>query len=60
MLYACALTLLGAAIAGGLPGLKVTRGLGARLRAGTTGGGGLRFGGRGNVSGLSATALLSK
>jgi predicted permease len=45
VLYACALTLLGAAIAGGLPGLKVTRGLGARLRAGTAGGGGLRFGG---------------
>jgi predicted permease len=45
VLYACALTLLSAAIAGGLPGLKVTRGLGSRLRAGTTGGGGLRFGG---------------
>jgi predicted permease len=45
VLYACALTLLGAAIAGGLPGLKVTRGLGSRLRAGTTVGGGLRFGG---------------
>ncbi len=44
VLYASALTVLGAAIAGGLPGLKVTRGLGARLRAGTTGGG-LRFGG---------------
>jgi predicted permease len=45
VLYACALTLLGAAIAGGLPGLKVTRGIGSRLRAGTTGAGGLRFGG---------------
>ena len=45
VLYACALTVLGAAIAGGLPGLKVTRGIGARLRAGTTGGGGLKFGG---------------
>jgi predicted permease len=45
VLYACALTLLGAAIAGGLPGLKVTRGIGSRLRAGTTGGGGLQFGG---------------
>ena len=45
VLYACALTVLGAAIAGGLPGLKVTRGIGSRLRAGTTGGGGLRFGG---------------
>ena len=45
VLYACALTLLAAAIAGGLPGLKVTRGLGSRLRAGTSGAGGLRFGG---------------
>ena len=45
VLYACVLTILGAAIAGGLPGLKVTRGIGSRLRAGTTGGGGLRFGG---------------
>src|SRR5690606_27206933 len=45
VLYACALTLLGAAIAGGLPGLKVTRGLGSRLREGTAGAGGLRFGG---------------
>jgi len=45
VLYACALTVLGAAIAGVLPGLKVTRGLGSRLRAGTAGGGGLQFGG---------------
>ncbi len=45
-LYAAVLTVLGAAIAGGLPGLKVTRGIGSRLRAGTTGGGGgLQFGG---------------
>jgi putative ABC transport system permease protein len=45
VLYAGALTLLGAAIAGVLPGLKVTRGLGTRLREGTSGGGGLKFGG---------------
>ncbi|HET7273635.1 MAG TPA: ABC transporter permease [Longimicrobiaceae bacterium] len=45
VLYACALAVVGAAIAGGLPGLKVTRGLGSRLRAGTAGGGGLQFGG---------------
>jgi predicted permease len=46
VLYACALTVLGAAIAGVLPGIKVTRGIGSRLRAGTSGGGGgLRFGG---------------
>ena len=37
-------TVLGAAIAGVCPALKVTRGLGARLRQGTAGGG-LRFGG---------------
>lgn len=45
VLYACALTLLGAAIAGIVPGLKVTRGVGARLKEGTAGGGGLKFGG---------------
>ncbi|HEU4630546.1 MAG TPA: ABC transporter permease [Gemmatimonadaceae bacterium] len=45
VLYACALTLLGAAIAGVVPGLKVTRGIGSRLKEGTAGGGGLQFGG---------------
>ena len=45
VLYACVLTLLGAAIAGALPGLKVTRGLGSRLRQGTSGGGGVKLGG---------------
>jgi predicted permease len=45
VVYAAALTVLGAAIAGVMPALKVTRGLGARLKAGTAGGGGLRFGG---------------
>ncbi|HYH80559.1 MAG TPA: ABC transporter permease [Longimicrobium sp.] len=45
VLYACALTLLGAAVAGVAPALKVTRGLGARLRQQSAGGGGLRFGG---------------
>jgi putative ABC transport system permease protein len=44
VLYALALTVLGAAIAGVLPGLKVTAGLGTRLRNGTAGAG-LRFGG---------------
>jgi predicted permease len=44
VLYAVALTVLGAAIAGVLPGLKVTDGLGARLRNGTAGAS-LRFGG---------------
>ncbi len=45
VLYACALTVLAAAIAGIVPGLKVTRGLGSRLRERTAGGGGLKFGG---------------
>lgn len=45
VLYAGGLTVLGAAIAGVMPALKVTRGLGSRLREGTAGGGGLRFGG---------------
>jgi predicted permease len=45
VLYAGALTLLGAAIAGVVPARKITRGLGARLKAGTAGGGGVRFGG---------------
>lgn len=44
VLYACALTLLGAAIAGMMPARKVTRYLGQRLREGTAGGGGMRFG----------------
>jgi putative ABC transport system permease protein len=45
VLYACALTLLAAAIVGVVPGLKITRGIASRLRAGTSGGGGPRFGG---------------
>jgi predicted permease len=45
LLYAIVLTLAGAAIAGVVPGLKVTRGLQERLRRATAGAGGLRFGG---------------
>jgi predicted permease len=44
VLYACALTLLAAAIAGMVPARKVTHGLGARMRE-STARGGLRFGG---------------
>jgi putative ABC transport system permease protein len=44
LLYAVGLTVLAAAVAGVLPALKVTRGLGALLRAAAAGGGGLRFG----------------
>jgi predicted permease len=45
VLYACALAVLGAVIAGIMPARKITRGLGSRLRAGTAGGGGVSFGG---------------
>ncbi|HEU0079237.1 MAG TPA: ABC transporter permease, partial [Longimicrobiaceae bacterium] len=45
VLYAGGLTLLGAAIAGVVPARKITRGLGTRLKQGTAGGGGVRFGG---------------
>ena len=43
--YAFGLALVGAVIAGVVPGLKVTRGIGTRLKQGTAGAGGLRFGG---------------
>ncbi|MEX2177745.1 MAG: ABC transporter permease [Gemmatimonadaceae bacterium] len=43
--YTALLTLLAAAIAGVLPGLKVTRNLGDRLKRATAGGGGTQFGG---------------
>jgi putative ABC transport system permease protein len=45
LLYAAVLTLTAAAIAGLLPGVKVTRGIGTRLRQSGPGGGGLHFGG---------------
>jgi predicted permease len=45
LVYAALLTVLGAAVAGVLPGLKVTRGLGSRLKETSAGGGGLRLGG---------------
>jgi predicted permease len=44
VLYAVVLTLAGAAVAGVMPALKVTRDAGTRLRQGTAGGG-FRFGG---------------
>ena len=44
ILYAIVLTLVAAAVAGIIPGLKVTHGIGARLKQGTSGSG-LRFGG---------------
>ena len=43
--YAIVLTLLAAVIAGVVPALKVTRGMGSRLQQGSAGAGGLQFGG---------------
>src|SRR5690606_31026174 len=45
IIAALALAVLGAVVAGVMPGRKITRGLGARLRAGSAGGGGVSFGG---------------
>ncbi len=45
LLFALGLTVLGSGIAGVIPALKVTRGMGARLKQSTAGAGGLQFGG---------------
>ena len=45
VLFAIGLTLLGSAIAGVMPALKVTRGMGSRLKQAAAGAGGLQFGG---------------
>lgn len=45
VVYILGLTMLGAVVAGVIPGLKATRGLAAQLREGTAGAGGFRFGG---------------
>ena len=45
VLFALGLTVLGSGIAGVLPALKVTRGMGSRLKQATAGAGGLQFGG---------------
>ena len=45
MLFAIGLTVLGSAIAGVMPALKVTRGMGSRLKQAAAGAGGLQFGG---------------
>lgn len=45
VVYVGVLTLIGAAIAGVLPALKATRGIGTSLRESSAGAGGLRFGG---------------
>jgi len=45
VLFAIGLTVLGSAIAGMMPALKVTRGMGSRLKQAAAGAGGLQFGG---------------
>src|SRR5687767_7289295 len=45
VMFALGLTLLGSAIAGVLPALKVTRAMGSRMKQATAGAGGLQFGG---------------
>ena len=45
VLFAIGLTVLGSAVAGVIPALKVTRGMGSRLKQATAGAGGLQFGG---------------
>jgi predicted permease len=45
VLYALGLTVLAAAIAGVMPALKVTRGMGSRMKQAAPGAGGLQFGG---------------
>ncbi len=45
VLFALGLTVLGSAIAGVMPALKVTRRMGSRLKQATAGAGGLQFGG---------------
>ena len=60
MLYAVGLTLFAAAIAGVVPALKVTSGaVGGRLRAASSGGGGLQFGGVWTVIIVAQIALTT-
>ncbi|MEX0885139.1 MAG: ABC transporter permease, partial [Phycisphaeraceae bacterium] len=60
ILYAVGLTLFAAAIAGVVPALKVTsRGAGGRLRAASSGGGGLQFGGVWTVVIVAQIALMT-
>src|SRR4051812_45568441 len=59
LVYAALLTLVAAAIAGLLPGLKVTRAIGTRLRQAGPGGGGLHFGRIWTVLVLEQVAVLA-
>jgi predicted permease len=57
VLYAVGLTLLGAVIAGVVPALKVTRGVGMSLKGASAGSGGMRFGGVWTVIIISQVAV---
>ncbi|MDX2150301.1 MAG: ABC transporter permease [Bryobacteraceae bacterium] len=57
VLFAAALTVIGAVIAGVLPALKITRGTGMRLKQSTAGGGGLQFGGIWTVAIVAQVAV---
>jgi putative ABC transport system permease protein len=57
ILYAVALTILGALIAGVVPALRVTRAVGTRLRQAGAGGGGLKFSGFWTVVIVAQVAL---
>jgi predicted permease len=57
VLFAAALTVLGAGIAGVLPALKITRGMGLRLKQATAGAGGLQFGGIWTVAIVAQVAV---
>ena len=60
MLYAVGLTLLAAAVAGIVPAVKVTAGgVSGRLRAASSGGGGLQFGGVWTVVIVAQIALMT-
>lgn len=60
ILYAAGLMILAAALVGIIPALKVTsRSAGGRLRAATTGGGGLQFGGVWTVVIVAQIALMT-
>ena len=57
VVYTLALTLIAAAVAGVIPGLKASRGLGQQLRAAAGGGGGHKFGGIWSVVIVSQIAV---
>ncbi|MDX2154452.1 MAG: hypothetical protein SFV54_27165 [Bryobacteraceae bacterium] len=57
--FAGAFTVLGVVIAGVLPAMKITRGMGWRLKQNTAGAGGLQFGGAWTVAMVAVTVAFS-